>query len=156
MVATSTVHAMPDALEPAPAPVEPAVVDAAIDGALPAHRPVVAAEALRCREPVPRLHRPELRGDLCDAQADRRRRHADAASFYRDALDSGFVGDEDIAAALARTPETPALPSAVAGVRAALARPPMPASRHRAVVATVAEVLDTLAAGIGRPRGRPS
>ncbi len=63
--------------------------------------------------------------------------------FYLDALAAGTLAEADIAAALAGAP---ALPTDVAAFLA-LARTPSSNARPRAVVATVAEVLDSLADG---------
>lgn len=68
-------------------------------------------------------------------------------SFYREALAAGFIADEDLALALLRAPRTPAAPTDAAALRAAAAAEPSARPRPRAVVATVAEVLDRLARG---------
>jgi uncharacterized protein YbcC (UPF0753/DUF2309 family) len=67
-------------------------------------------------------------------------------SFYRAALAAGQIQDEDLerAIAAARNESTPA---DVAALRHALARDPIGLTRPSAVVATVADVLDGLAAG---------
>lgn len=71
-------------------------------------------------------------------------------AFYRDALAAGRIEDRDLAAALASLPAIVghgAAADSVAAVREAAARAPVHAARRNAVVATVAEVLDGLAAG---------
>lgn len=65
--------------------------------------------------------------------------------FYREALAAGSFGDADITAAIANAAFDAPKPADAAGFRAALAAEPAP--RPAAVVATVAEVLDRLAAG---------
>ena len=67
--------------------------------------------------------------------------------FYRAALANGTIGDVDLSTALARLPPIPSAPRSVAALRDAAAREPRPALPARAVVATVAEVLDGLASG---------
>jgi uncharacterized protein len=68
-------------------------------------------------------------------------------SFYRQALASGVIADDHIAAALARAPGNAAIPADVALAKAALARDPVQRTSGPAVVATIAEVLDRLSAG---------
>lgn len=68
-------------------------------------------------------------------------------AFYRQAVASGLIEDGDLAAALAATPPGAAPLADVHGLKLALVRNPARSSRMGAVVATVAEVLDALAAG---------
>lgn len=68
-------------------------------------------------------------------------------SFYREAWVDGVVTRADLAAALARAQKIPYAPTDLSALEAALARNPAPRQRPRAVVATVAEVLDGLASG---------
>lgn len=68
-------------------------------------------------------------------------------AFYRQAVASGRVEDGDLSAALAAMPSSAGAPADVHGLRQALAQDPASSGRPGAVVATVAEVLDTLAAG---------
>ena len=68
-------------------------------------------------------------------------------AFYRQALASGTISDDHIAAALARAPGNAAVPADVTLAKAALARDPAQRSGGPAVVATIAEVLDRLSAG---------
>jgi hypothetical protein len=68
-------------------------------------------------------------------------------SFYREALRTGTIGDEDLAAALAAAPRNWQRPSSVAELKAELARDVATKSKHIAHVASVAEVLDSLAGG---------
>ncbi len=68
-------------------------------------------------------------------------------AFYREALASGLVEDRDLAVALAAMPPDMAIPADVQGLKQALAKDAATSGRPGAVVATVAEVLDTLAAG---------
>jgi hypothetical protein len=68
-------------------------------------------------------------------------------AFYRSAITSGEIKDEDLEAALAAAPVRPPAIGSAAALRAAAAREPASAARPAAVVATVAEVLDGLAAG---------
>ncbi|MDX2277217.1 MAG: DUF2309 domain-containing protein [Hyphomonadaceae bacterium] len=65
-------------------------------------------------------------------------------SFYLQKIESGAITEADLAAALATGPRVAGLAS-VADVQAALAR--APAHHDRPVVATVAEILDSLADG---------
>ena len=74
-------------------------------------------------------------------------------AFYRDAVASGAVEDGDLAAALAGIPAGGATPSDIHALKRALAKEPSHPARPGPVVATVAEVLDTLAAG-GRQASR--
>jgi uncharacterized protein YbcC (UPF0753/DUF2309 family) len=67
--------------------------------------------------------------------------------FYGDALRDGRIEDQDLRAALDATPADWAAPRTVDGVRRAAARPPAHKAKHPAVVATIAEVLDSLASG---------
>jgi len=66
--------------------------------------------------------------------------------FYREAHAAGAITDADFAAALARNEAVAGAPGDIAALKAALARDPAPPA-ERAVVATVAEVLDMLAGG---------
>jgi uncharacterized protein YbcC (UPF0753/DUF2309 family) len=67
--------------------------------------------------------------------------------FYREALVSGRIEDRDLAAALAAAPQGWRVPASVAELKAALARDVTAKAKHAAHVATVAEVLDSLAGG---------
>jgi uncharacterized protein YbcC (UPF0753/DUF2309 family) len=68
-------------------------------------------------------------------------------SFYRQALAEGTIEDRDLGAALAAAPADWQIPASVAALRAALERDVPIRTGASAVVATVAEVLDTLASG---------
>ncbi|MBR1024680.1 DUF2309 domain-containing protein [Bradyrhizobium viridifuturi] len=69
-------------------------------------------------------------------------------AFYREALSAGTIEERDLEAAIAAaTSGHPALAHDAASLRLAAARDPVSTSRPGAVVATVAEVLDGLAAG---------
>jgi uncharacterized protein YbcC (UPF0753/DUF2309 family) len=68
-------------------------------------------------------------------------------SFYRRALSAREIEDGDLAAALAAAPSEWRAPATVAELKAALARDVSTKAKHLAHVATVAEVLDSLAAG---------
>jgi uncharacterized protein YbcC (UPF0753/DUF2309 family) len=68
-------------------------------------------------------------------------------SFYRLALAAGEIEDEDLEAALAAAPGDWRAPSTVAALKAALAANVVVKAKHAAHVATVAEVLDSLAGG---------
>ncbi len=67
--------------------------------------------------------------------------------FYREALASGLMVDGDLATALAAVPAGTAVPGDIGALKQALAQEPAAAAPAGAVVATVAEVLDTLASG---------
>jgi uncharacterized protein YbcC (UPF0753/DUF2309 family) len=67
--------------------------------------------------------------------------------FYRQALADGVIDDRDLAAALAAAPKDWKVPSSVRELRTALAKDVPIKTGRSAVVATVAEVLDTLAEG---------
>ena len=68
-------------------------------------------------------------------------------AFFRQALAEGRFEDQDLEAALAATPGDGRIPASVAALRLAIAHDPEAAFRPSARVATVAEVLDTLAVG---------
>jgi len=68
-------------------------------------------------------------------------------SFYREALQSGFIEDQDLGKALTSVSEDWRVPSSVWALKQALATETSKTSKPAAVVATVAEVLDKLAAG---------
>jgi uncharacterized protein YbcC (UPF0753/DUF2309 family) len=68
-------------------------------------------------------------------------------AFYREAAASGRIGEADMQAALNAASSIWRPPANVAALRAALAQDPLRRTRHHAVVATVAEVLDSLAGG---------
>jgi len=68
-------------------------------------------------------------------------------AYYREALRAGAIGDEDIAAALAAAPRGWQRPAGVAELKAELARDVGAKPKHVAHVASVAEVLDSLAGG---------
>jgi len=67
-------------------------------------------------------------------------------TFYREALAAGRIEDRDLEAAIAATSGHKALASDAAALRRSVAKDPV-TKRPKAVVATVAEVLDSLAAG---------
>ena len=67
--------------------------------------------------------------------------------YYRDLVRSCVIADQDIEAALASAPDEWKAPDTVAAVKLALQRDPMEKAKHPAVVATIADVLDSLAAG---------
>ncbi|MFZ4380664.1 MAG: YbcC family protein [Sandarakinorhabdus sp.] len=67
--------------------------------------------------------------------------------FYRDALANGIITDTHIAQALAHAPANAQVPADVGLAKASLAREPGERVRGPGVVATIAEVLDKLAAG---------
>lgn len=68
-------------------------------------------------------------------------------AFYRDALAAGQIENRDLEAGIAATSSHPALASDAAALRRAAAHDPVTNNRPKAVVATVAETLDGLAAG---------
>lgn len=68
-------------------------------------------------------------------------------SFYRTLVAEGKITDEDLQAALKGVPTHWLAPRTLADLKAALARDAAAKAKHPAVVATVAEVLDDLAAG---------
>ncbi|PPD44082.1 MAG: hypothetical protein CTY15_08470 [Methylocystis sp.] len=68
-------------------------------------------------------------------------------SFYREALDTGVIDDDALEAALAEAGKDIGRPADVAALKAAAGKDSTGRSRPPAVVATVAEVLDTLADG---------
>lgn len=68
-------------------------------------------------------------------------------SFYRGALANGVMTQADLSMALAQAPKIPSAPGNLAALNDALIRDPLTRHQPRAVVATVAEVLDTLAEG---------
>ncbi|MFL5333348.1 MAG: putative inorganic carbon transporter subunit DabA, partial [Geminicoccaceae bacterium] len=67
--------------------------------------------------------------------------------FYRQALEAGLIDDVDLTAALAAAPRAEFTPTDAAALRRTLAEEPAAISCTSALVATVAEVLDRLAAG---------
>ncbi len=67
--------------------------------------------------------------------------------YYRDAVRTGVIEEQDIAAALAACPPDWNAPKTVDDLKMALSRDAAQKAKHPAVVATVAEVLDSLAAG---------
>ncbi len=68
-------------------------------------------------------------------------------AFFREALKSGVLTNEDLQAALDAVPAEWQAPRSLEALLAALARDTVEKAKHPAVVATVAEVLDDLAAG---------
>jgi uncharacterized protein YbcC (UPF0753/DUF2309 family) len=68
-------------------------------------------------------------------------------TFYREALATGVIEDQDLATALAAAPKDWRAPPSVADLCRALEKDVPIKTGRSAVVATVAEVLDTLAAG---------
>ena len=68
-------------------------------------------------------------------------------AFYRDALATGAIEDQDLRAALAAVPRNWRLPASMAALKSELARDVDIKTGRSAVVATVAEVLDTRAQG---------
>jgi len=67
--------------------------------------------------------------------------------FYCDALRDGTIEDQDLQAALDAAPADWAAPRTIAGMRLEAGLPPARKAKHPAVVATIAEVLDSLASG---------
>ncbi len=68
-------------------------------------------------------------------------------AFFREALRTGAMGHDDLRAALDAVPAHWRAPRSLEELLAALARDTVQTAKHPAVVATVAEVLDDLAAG---------
>jgi uncharacterized protein YbcC (UPF0753/DUF2309 family) len=68
-------------------------------------------------------------------------------AFYRRAMEAGSIRDEDLRAALATVPPTWRIPGSVEELKLEFARDVEIKTGRSAVVATVAEVLDTLAQG---------
>jgi len=68
-------------------------------------------------------------------------------AFYREALRTRAIGDEDLAAALEAAPRDWQRPASVAELKVELARDVGEKPKHVAHVASVAEVLDSLAGG---------
>ncbi len=68
-------------------------------------------------------------------------------SFFRAALADGTITDADLLAALSQQPTIPGAPGSAAELRVAAMREPGPPPSSRAVVATIAEILDSLAEG---------
>jgi uncharacterized protein YbcC (UPF0753/DUF2309 family) len=67
--------------------------------------------------------------------------------YYLDAVQAGTIADQDIADALAAAPREWQAPETASEFRAAMQRVAGEQAKHPAVVATIAEVLDSLAAG---------
>jgi uncharacterized protein YbcC (UPF0753/DUF2309 family) len=74
-------------------------------------------------------------------------------SFYRQALADGVIADRDLEAALAAAPQNWHVPASVDEIKEALGRDAPARLGRSAVVPTVAEVLDGLAAGDRRRSG---
>jgi uncharacterized protein YbcC (UPF0753/DUF2309 family) len=68
-------------------------------------------------------------------------------AFYRDALAAGAIEDQDLRAALATVPRNWRIPASIADLKLELTRDVTIKTGRSAVVATVAEVLDTRAQG---------
>jgi uncharacterized protein YbcC (UPF0753/DUF2309 family) len=68
-------------------------------------------------------------------------------TYYREAVQAGIIGDQDIEAALAASPGEWHAPKTVSALKTAMLRDAVEKAKHPAVVATIAEVLDSLAAG---------
>lgn len=68
-------------------------------------------------------------------------------AFYRQKLASGYITEGDLAGALAAAPEDWHAPPTVQALTHAIGLDPRRKAKHPAVVATIAEVLDSLAAG---------
>ena len=67
--------------------------------------------------------------------------------YYRDAMKAGIIADQDIEAALAAAPREWRAPQAAAAFKTSMQRVTTKQMKPPAVVATIAEVLDSLAAG---------
>jgi uncharacterized protein YbcC (UPF0753/DUF2309 family) len=67
--------------------------------------------------------------------------------YYKDAMAAGIIADQDIEAALAAAPREWRAPQAAAEFKASMQRVNTKPMKPPAVVATIAEVLDSLAAG---------
>jgi uncharacterized protein YbcC (UPF0753/DUF2309 family) len=67
--------------------------------------------------------------------------------YYRDLVRTGTIGDQDIEVALAAAPREWRAPKTASAIKLALQQDPAEKAKHPAVVATIAEVLDSLAAG---------
>jgi uncharacterized protein YbcC (UPF0753/DUF2309 family) len=68
-------------------------------------------------------------------------------SFYREALESGRITDADLEAAVVQVGRTVRVPPAIGALKEALSVDQVSVSRRPATIATVADVLDGLAAG---------
>jgi uncharacterized protein YbcC (UPF0753/DUF2309 family) len=68
-------------------------------------------------------------------------------SYYLQAIGSGIISDADLQAVLAAAPRDWQAPESVAALQAAMQHVAVKKTKHPAVVATIAEVLDSLAAG---------
>jgi uncharacterized protein YbcC (UPF0753/DUF2309 family) len=68
-------------------------------------------------------------------------------AYYRAALQDGTIEDVDIQAVIDAAPQDWRAPRSVDGIRQAALRDPAAQAKHPAVVATIAEVLDSLASG---------
>jgi uncharacterized protein YbcC (UPF0753/DUF2309 family) len=68
-------------------------------------------------------------------------------AFYREAMQCGTIEDEDLQAALDGAPDDWQAPRSVAGMRQFALRDAAGKAKHPAVVATISEVLDSLASG---------
>jgi uncharacterized protein YbcC (UPF0753/DUF2309 family) len=68
-------------------------------------------------------------------------------AFYREALQNGIIEDQDLQAALDAAPDDWRVPHTAAGMKQAALLDPLKKAKHPAVVATIAEVLDSLACG---------
>jgi uncharacterized protein YbcC (UPF0753/DUF2309 family) len=67
--------------------------------------------------------------------------------YYRQAMEAGTISDADMEAVLAAAPRDWQAPETVAALKAAMQHVAAKKTKHPAVVATIAEVLDSLAAG---------
>jgi len=67
--------------------------------------------------------------------------------YYREAVCTGVIAEQDLSAALTACPPGWRAPPTMEALRAALTRDALQQVKHPAVVATIAEVLDSLAAG---------
>ncbi len=67
--------------------------------------------------------------------------------YYLDAVEAGTIADQDIECALAAAPAEWRLPQSAAEFHARVQQVTVKQKKHPAVVATIAEVLDSLAAG---------
>jgi uncharacterized protein YbcC (UPF0753/DUF2309 family) len=67
--------------------------------------------------------------------------------FYRDALQNGIIEDQDLQAALDAAPDDWQAPRTISAIKQSAQRDAIGKAKHPAVVATIAEVLDSLASG---------
>jgi uncharacterized protein YbcC (UPF0753/DUF2309 family) len=131
----------------AAAPYEPAVIEAAIANACERIAPLWPLKHFVAVNPFLGFSSQTFHATCATMHRVARVEMLMPREFYRNALASGDIEDQDLERTLRTVPDDWHAPETVGELKAALARDATSKAKHAAVVATVAEVLDSFASG---------